>query len=413
MHIGHPLQPVQFNCRILKLLACLPLLMSTAAASERSACNPPQTASANATAPSQTAPFDQAEQPINLLKNEGFEQMLEHWNIGEGYRLDVAYQVVWRMGAGIDGSDALEISADVSRKEKAIEEVLVWQCVPLGQADQFIFGGNFRREGKPLKPSADRLYVYWYESLNCSTGGQFGDYVEPLESPGWQTLTSHHLQPSLGARAASLRIVQDTRYANRATAYWDKLFFRPVASPPAKPTDCQGTPLQPSSKPAVIIGKNLLRNGDFQQDISSWETDRATAWVNEEGDSGPGAVRVTLALPASTEVSVGGYVLTQCVNFGAAQAFVLGASFKQDPFSTQKGGARLRVAWFENANCTGRVKIGTWVDPMDRPEWQHLKLGELNAPPNSSSALIEVIQSLSSPGSFAAYWDDFYFVPTQ
>lgn len=411
MHIGHPLQPAQFNYCIFKLLACLPLLMSTAAASELSACTPPQTPSANATAPSQTAPFDQAEQPINLLRNEGFEQMLENWNIGEGYRLDVAYQVDWRMGAGIDGSNALEISADISQEEKAIEEVLVWQCVPLSQADGFfIFGGNFRREGKPLKPNADRLYVHWYESLNCSTGGQFGDYVEPLESPGWQTLTSRHLQPTLGARAASLRIVQDTRYANRATAYWDNLFFRPVASPPAKPTECQRTPPQPSSKPPVIIGKNLLSNGDFQQDISSWETGPVAAWVNEEGDSERGAAHVTLA---STEGSVSDYVLTQCVNFGTAKAFVLGVSFKQDTFSTQKGEARLRVAWFENANCKGRGKIGTWVNPKDKPDWQHLKLGELKAPPNSSSAYIEAIQSLSGPGSYGAYWDDFYFVPTQ
>lgn len=278
---------------------------------------------------------------------------------------------------------------------------MVKQCVPLGKALDFSFGASFRQEGEPLQQLANRLFVYWYESLDCTTGGQFGNYVEPKKLTGWQNLSGSVIQPTLGAKAASIELVQDTRYSNLALAYWDDVFFKPVG------TQSQQRQAECQPKRPVKRGANLLVNGDFRWDLSPWVMGWTSEWVGYEGGVYPGAIRVSAS---STEGGFSQSAFSQCVNMGGAKQFVLRASFKNDGFSTQTGSARLRIAWSQYENCRGRGKIGESVEPTEKPGWQRLAIKNLKRPPDAASATIEAIQAVSGPGEFSAFWDDVSFV---
>lgn len=326
----------------------------------------------------------------NLLSNSGFENHLIKWK----FKTDVT----WRAGIGTNGSAALQLHARKPPDDKYIHETVVSQCVPIGNGVKFKLGGSFMYEGHPLKNHANRLRVYWYESLDCMKGGQFGHYVQPKSVPGWQHLSRDGLTPALLAKAAKIEIKQNGRYTNNGKAYWDDIYL--VATEISN-----ATPRKPGYR--LPIGFDFIENGHFSQNISGWRTGWKSEWVSYAGHKNLGAIKVTAW---STKSSIGRGAFNQCVNFGAGGTFNLGASFKRDTTSTQKGNARLRVTWYEQSDCHGRAKTTPrHVDPDESYGWQSLQVKNLKAAPGSVSVRIELIQTVSGPGEHIAYWDDIYF----
>lgn len=326
----------------------------------------------------------------NLLHNAKFEQQLDNW--------DVKDHVFWFPAGGVNNSGVLQIAAPNAPKDKYIHETIVKQCVPIHDGVKFSLGGYFHHEGRPEKQLANRIRVIWYETLDCTKGGQYGTYVEPRDVTGWQRLSRENITPALLAKAASVEIIQKGRYVNGAKGYWDKVFL--VATEVSTTTQ---------DKPGYVLpaGFDFIENGDFRRDLSAWRTRSNSVWVDYTGHTYTGAIKVT---SKSTLGSIGSGAFSQCVNIGASSYFDVGASFKRADTSTQKGGGRLRVTWYEGDDCRGRAKTSNRsADPDDSKGWQTLQLKGLQAPPQSTSVKVELIQSIAGAGEFSAYWDDVYF----
>ena len=156
---------------------------------------------------------------------------------------------------------------------------------------------------------------------------------------------------------------------------------------------------------ATHAAANLLINGDFRKNTNPWRIHSSwpVAWSGAEGE---GSVRVAAT---SESGGRGRQVLSQCVSVSGEQSFELGARFKKDLRSTQKGSGRLRVSWHEQADCNGAATIepGT-TSVQEISGWQQLRTGVLKAPPGTRSVNVSIIQAVDGTGQFVANWDDLY-----
>lgn len=155
---------------------------------------------------------------------------------------------------------------------------------------------------------------------------------------------------------------------------------------------------------------NQIQNAQFTTDVTSggWLAGLwGATWVGTEGNTAPGAARVDAT---SASGSIGAAGITQCTT-AAPGTYDFGGAFKIEPASTQTGGARLRVTWFNGPSCTGSPTIGDSIDPTNAAGWQPLAVNNTTAPGGTVSVMIELIQSVDGAGTFTAYWDDIYFGP--
>lgn len=334
----------------------------------------------------------------NLLLNSSFEKKLVDWRVPLG--------AFWSNNGGVNKSGALVIQAKKPPEDKYIHETKVQQCVQLGAGEKFGLYANFRHMKIPEKRHANRANVVWYESSNCTTGGQYGGYIEPKRyATGWQELGNRNLKPALGSIAAMITIVQRGRYSNGGQGIWDNIIFTP--------TEIHNRSVRNSNQSAkndedtLAKGENYLLNSAFNKSVESWRHGRDITWSGIQGDRKPGSAKVDAI---SKTGSIGSGAFSQCVNIGRNVKFVLGGSFKRDEHSTQKGDARLRLTWYGGKNCSGRGKTSNKSkNPEDIEGWQKLKIVGLRPPYKAQSAIIEIIKVVSGKGKFTAYWDDIYF----
>lgn len=335
----------------------------------------------------------------NLLKNPSFENKLVDWQVPLG--------AVWSSNQGVHNSGGLIIQAEIPPDDQYIHETTVEQCVPLGPGEKFQLRGKFKAEriltGEYAEKAriANRANVIWYETADCTRGGQYGWFIEPENIPGWQDLRSGSLKPAFQARAAKITVVQQGRYAKGYKGYWDDISFYASevfeqSSKTFKKADPEYT---------LALNQNYVNNGDFKRNLDGWHGWKAKWSVR--GDQSTGSAKVTFT---SNKGSMGAGALDQCVNIGENTIFDFGASVKKDQASTQDGGGRIRVSWNDKENCSGRSKTDTnWTDVKDVYGWQALEINDLLAPPGTHSAHLELIQSIKGSGRFSMYWDDVYF----
>ncbi len=328
----------------------------------------------------------------NLLKNSSFEDRLFAWKVPP--------EAKWEKNLGINSNAAISIRANRPPIDKYIYETKVEQCVPLGPGTKYEFSAKVKLETIPIKQYANRANVVWYESDDCSKGGQYGNYIEPKDNLAWQDLKRSNLTPSLHARSAKITLVQRGRYSKGGKTLWDDIHFAATEFKPRPgPINTQEYTLG--------TGINYLTNGSFNAKLSGWRISSKTKWSQFIGNTEPGSARVT---SYSSSGSRGSGAFSQCVNFGANKNFELGASVKMDELSTAQGGGRLRLTWYQNIDCKGPAKTDTnWKDPRPVSGWQTLHITGLRAPNNSQSAKIQIIQSIKEEGHYYSYWDDIYF----
>ena len=332
----------------------------------------------------------------NLVNNPSFKNRLFGW--------DAHKNTKWESELGKNSSAAVSIQATKPPMDKYIHETTVKQCVTLNAGTRYRLAAYFKQDNIPLKPFANRINLYWYESVDCTSGGQFGSYIEPKNRLGWQALKADNLTPALHAKAALIILTQNGRYSKGGKVLWDDII---LSATEFKPRSIATDRQQYTRK----AGINYLTNGAFNTKLKGWRILGKTEWSQFIGHTEPGSARVTRY---SDSGGRGSGALTQCVNIGANTKFELGASFKNDRQSTAAGNGRLRITWYQDLNCNGPAKTDTnWKDPKPIDGWQNLHINGLIAPKDSQSAVIEIIQAIHEEGYFYAYWDDIYFRATK
>lgn len=335
----------------------------------------------------------------NLVINASFENQLQHWTVRKAGS--------WSDSMGVGNSGALIMNSDVPPEDKYIHENTVEQCVKLDNGEKYQLSAKFKADkvlsGEYAEKAkfGNRIYIVWYESLDCRRGGQSGGWIEPRNIAGWQHLSVDNQTPAFGAKAALIKVTQNGRFSRGYPAYWDSIQF--FATAHADPASQDPTP--PNSEYTVALYENYLKNGAFNSDLSAWRSYRST-W-SPIGNRLAGSARVSYE---SKKDSYGTGALSQCVNIGDNTKFNLGAMVKKDPESTQDGGGRIRVSWHNKENCAGRSKTDVKSDSFrDIEGWHELKVEGLHAPEHTQSVVIELIQFVAGPGIYTVYWDDVYF----
>lgn len=335
----------------------------------------------------------------NLLINSSFENQLIDWRVPLGGS--------WSHNQGVATSGALIIQADIPPQDKYIHETTISQCVLLPKGEKFQLKGDFKAEkvlsGEYAEKAkfANRVNVIWYESTDCTIGGQFGWYIEPKNIYGWQSLKKGELKPAFKAKAALINIVQKGRFSRGHKGYWDNISF----SVSEIFEQSKKTVNVPNPKYTLALNKNYIKNGTFTKDLAGWHAWKAKWSI--VGNRTVGSANVTFADKNS---GFGAGAMDQCVNIGKNTSFDFGASVKKNTSSTQTGSGRIRVSWNAKENCKGRSKTDSnSADFKDADGWQHLQVNHLVAPKGTQSVHIELIQSIAGSGRFSVYWDDVYF----
>jgi len=155
--------------------------------------------------------------------------------------------------------------------------------------------------------------------------------------------------------------------------------------------------------------KNLLVNAEFSETIDNWQPGWPTEWNGYHGARATGSAKVTASSILSSK---GRVAFDQCVNLPGLKQFEAGISYTIGAGSSQSGGGRFRITWFDETDCAGKNATGSIhadIDETAGSGWHQLELRNLEAPESAKSAGITVIQTISGAGDFIVYWDDAYF----
>ncbi|WP_423895223.1 hypothetical protein [Candidatus Pelagadaptatus aseana] len=333
----------------------------------------------------------------NLILNPGFDKDLAQWQVPK--------YAWWEATDGKYNLGSAAIQAIKPADDQYIHETALEQCVPLRGNGKYGLSADVKLLGMPAKKSAIRLNLYWYKSLDCESLGSFADYLEPQAKGGWQTLSRKQLKPTMGAVAALIKLTQNGRFSADGKVLWDNIQFYPLQK-----TQRQNPASGPKNLPRLTPRVNLIRNGDFDSNVKGWHVSQGkTASGRWSRDAGFGALKTKVQ---SSEKGLGTGVANQCVGLGQQRHYSLSARFLRDYKSNQKGGGRLRLTWYGEADCRGSSSpVWRHKDPQDIAGWQSLKVDDLIAPADARSARVELIQSVQGRGQFVGYWDSVVLVP--
>lgn len=341
---------------------------------------------------------------LNRIQNAHFDTNLESWALAShSQRHAQAFSWIRHDGHQKSGAISVQSTPPVNPEKRFIYEVAMTQCVKLDRGKRYRFAASFKAMGQYKSRHANRVNLYWYQSEDCSTHGQFADYLEPNPDDfGWQRIKKENRLRSLNAKAALITIVQSRRAGNNTQVYWDDIELTPTE---------MGSNL--ASKPVVNHqytlppGQNYLKNPDFANNLVAWRYSGDTTWVSYAGGHAPGAARLAIF---SDKGGYGAHSLSQCVNIGANKIFQAGAKAMVDPVSTQEGGGIFRLSWYEGENCQGRGQAGFKEDRVENINgWQELTIERIEAPPGAQSASIYITRGVNDSGLFAYFFDDVYF----
>ncbi|PVZ71761.1 hypothetical protein DC094_01670 [Pelagibaculum spongiae] len=354
----------------------------------------------------------------NMINNGDFEQSSQYWQLQT--------PLSWSANNGADGSGSILMNAEAALRDGYIYAKTASQCIQIENARNFSLNASFRYDSLPIERYGHEIHVVWYDGDNCTKGGQQGTFLRPKIKNGWQNLYSKNLTASLNAKSVKIVLAQNQHSSAKEMGYlksflvWVLSWFN-IASPfplahgywdnisliPTKLS--QAIPDNPSvnSKYVLPAGENYLKNSAFDKDNQHWRAYSESQWTAEDGYHNRGALLGTIVSPSGSR---GTGVAYQCTNFGLPQIFEMGVRFKQSETSTQTGGGRFRVTWYEKENCQGQSTTDRkHIDPKPMSGWQNLVVKNLKSPSGATSARVSIIQSIKGEGEFSAYWDDAYF----
>ncbi|MCG8671153.1 MAG: hypothetical protein MI867_17235 [Pseudomonadales bacterium] len=334
----------------------------------------------------------------NLINNYDFDHGLSAWI--PKYDTD-AFSHVTEDSVEQNGVLQVVTSPPLNPVKNRIYSAALNQCVKLRDGIEYRFAASFKAVGDYLSKHANRVNLIWYQSDDCTTKGQFGEYLEPVDDRyGWQRM-ERKVTRSLNAKAALIEISQNKVSANNVPALWDAIELVPLSFK-------KQVSLKSMNQYTLPIGTNYLKNSTFSEDLEHWRHSGDTTWASDEGVDALGAARLAIF---SDKGGYGAHNFSQCVNLGSPRVFAFGAHVKVDPTSTYEGGGILRLSWYEGLKCKGRSQSGFKQDRVEYVQgWQSIGVDQVVAPENAVSARVSFTRGINDSGNFAYFVDDVFFV---
>ncbi|MBK9090304.1 MAG: hypothetical protein IPL90_15140 [Holophagales bacterium] len=175
-----------------------------------------------------------------------------------------------------------------------------------------------------------------------------------------------------------------------------------------------------SALPAhAVRAENLLVNGDFRENTSSWSRLDLVSY-SAGGAASPGSARITL--PNRPE---GSDAMLQCVAVEGYRLYDLSAAARLPEWPGHSGGVSLRLQWHADPGCQGPTLRGapsldfSYTEPAG---WQVKERRRIPAPQAAVSALVVVIARSAGEEPYPIFVDDVvlrrsvededFFIPT-
>jgi hypothetical protein len=334
----------------------------------------------------------------NLVSNPNFDSSLDSWYPKYDTK---AFSYSSDEGGTKNGVLSVVTLPPVNPKKNIIYEASMTQCIQLADGLKYRFSAYFKPMGDYLSEHTNRINLIWYQSADCSKGGQFSTYLEPNgDIEDWQRI-ERNVTRSLNAKAVLIEVSQRKTTANNVPALWDSIELIPVTF-----KDKASAPVK--SENIVPVGTNYLLNPEFSKNLDHWKYRGDTTWAGQEGEASDGSARLAIF---SDSGGFGAYSFYQCVNLGSQSIFSFGAKVKVDPISTFEGGGILRLSWYEGINCGGRSQAGFKHDRVEYvDDWQTIGVDEIIAPVNAASARVSFTRGINDSGTFAYFIDSVFFV---
>ena len=190
-----------------------------------------------------------------------------------------------------------------------------------------------------------------------------------------------------------------------------------------------------SSNVREPLANNLLRNGDFEDQLRYWDTEPSTQWEPAEGLGDSGAL-IMHAPFIKYERYIYEVKASQCVQLENADIFYIEANLRFDYPPKKATAHRVEYIWFEDNACSYGGQYGGFLQPELVAGWQLLDKANLKPAMNAKSLSIVFTQHQSfsdreliwfesiikwakewldmeyQPPTAAAYWDNVLVTPT-
>ena len=137
---------------------------------------------------------------------------------------------------------------------------------------------------------------------------------------------------------------------------------------------------------------NLLKNGDFEQNLTLWQIEQGIAWTDDDGYQETGGISMEAEYVPDDdyihEVSA-----SQCIAITNASLFSVSASFIYDDIPESSYGHRLNIYWYRDKNCRSGGQFGTYLEPKLEDGWQTLSRSNLKPMLNAQSIKVALTQN--------------------
>jgi len=168
----------------------------------------------------------------------------------------------------------------------------------------------------------------------------------------------------------------------------------------------------PTNRASSIVGKNLLHNPGFEQQLKNWNTQQDVQWLPTQGLNGSGVVTINARKPPQDRY-IHETKINQCVPIQNGSEFTLAGQFHHQGRPVKQNANRLRIYWTTSLDCLSGGQFGGYVEPKDITGWQRLSRQKLIPSLGAKTALIELMQNGRYSNNAKAYWDNINLIPTK
>ncbi|WP_236985689.1 hypothetical protein [Marinagarivorans cellulosilyticus] len=349
-----------------------------------------------------------------------------NFNTGlQGWKLD--HGVSYSPAGGIENSGGLRMGSQayIPSSPQSWKEAHASLCLPATDVESLSVFAHVKLEEVPEYTRAHKLGLTWHTTPDCSLGGQHGGYANIEKQLGWQTLSLKNKQAGLGSQSFEITLIQNQTYGQKlgVTNQEFRTQYSGKNSQPPAPVAAIWDDIQleveekkyrktESYTPAQETYVNLLNNPSFDATTAGWRGANKEHWqLSAGGRSGVLETRLV-----SDRGSIGTGAFSQCINLNTASGRVFDAGIKyQNVTNYTPGGGRLRITWYEDANCRGKYQADHGHDDISSSltGWIPLEIYERKRPPNANSVSMQLIHSIAKNGERRIWWDDAYFYAVQ
>ncbi len=160
---------------------------------------------------------------------------------------------------------------------------------------------------------------------------------------------------------------------------------------------------------------NLLKNGNFEDSLNSWNQQAGIFWSANSGKNKLGALLINAPQLEDKSKFIYAKSASQCVRINGGSSFAVKANFRYlDTLPDRASVNRIHVYWYDGLNCKRGGQYGDYLEPkLEKDRWQAIQKHNLIPSLGANSVLIKIEQSQRGNNNSVAIWDNVVLLETR